>query len=325
MRGKGRAVGTAVLLLLLASAASRAGGQTVMGRWLIQPAFAMERTGTAAEEVARESAFYFLVPGERAYNRETGMYVHYIDKGMKQSYASSVPNGMITNDIVSVEMNEGSTWKLFRDGAELVSPDLLVIGEPGSYVLEVTDGSGINTSRLSFRILTGMTNAVDTVRLPEGFTFEDVLFNGKGISINSLNEQSLSEDGTYEITFRCSAIDREYRTKIMVDREAPQLALSNVKNGLASGEVSLEDLNPEDKVEITRDGNPYELSFMKTIKEYGYYTVRVTDPAGNSSLYEFTIQIYLTISSLTAILMVAGVIAGIIWYAVHVRNHLRVR
>lgn len=283
--------------------------------------------GETAEDAGAQGAtspVVMLEPGKSGHDRNSGKFVNYVGENMEFSYYTNVPNGIITNNSVSIELAEGSDWTLYKDGEQVTDASIGFIEDQGAYTLSVQNSSGAQSS-FSFSIIHSVTNQLNTFDVPAGFQLTDVTLDGEGITLNSLNRQNLIKDGRYVVSFTCQDIGVSYTTTVLLDREPPHLALSNVKDGVASGEVSLEDLSPDDTLEVTLNGEPYEVSFMRKLTEHGNYHVKVTDPAGNSVTYVFTIQMYLTISSVMVFILVGLLIALLIAYGIHVRKHVRIR
>lgn len=270
------------------------------------------------------SPVVMLEQGKSGYDRGAGKFINYVGKDMAFFFYSNVPNGIITNDPVNIDLTEGNDWTLYKDGEPMEAASLRGIEGQGAYVLSVQDRTG-GQSNFTFCIVHSVTNQLNTFDVPPGFHLTDVTLDGKGITINSLNRQNLVQDGKYTASFACDEIGSSYTTTVTVDRTPPSLALANVKDGTATGEVSLEDVSPEDKLEVTLNGKPYQVSFMRKLTEHGDYKVTVTDPAGNSVSYVFTIRVYLTISSVMVFVLAGLLCAALIVYGIGVRRHVRIR
>ena len=217
------------------------------------------------------------------------------------------------------------TATLFREGDPVENGDLTAITEPGSYLLEVRSGGADGSVSFSFRILGEMTNALNELTLPAGFSFDYVNLNGEGMTPEYSNYLELLEDGEYEIRWSCPDIGRSYDLSFTLDRVAPTLELPEVADGEANSEVTLADLESGAYIILERDGESSTITSPDTvIREAGSYRLTVYDQAGNSTVYEFTIHVYLNLSAVAAIAMALAGLAALWGYSRYIRKHPRV-
>ena len=67
-----------------------------------------------------------------------------------------------------------------------------------------------------------------------------------------------------------------------------------------------------------------QLKAKEKLTRSGKYTVTITDPAGNSSVYNFIIMVYFNGGSIIFLILIVVVIVGIIAYVLISRKRLRV-
>ena len=214
---------------------------------------------------------------------------------------SSVVDGMVVQDVVRLEPDEGLNLTLYKDGTVMEDVDLTHINETGDYVAQVTTGSGQTQRVLSFTIVGNATGRLTGYTMPSGFT----------------------EEGLYEVTYRCPRNGLDYKLNVLIDFTPPVLALEAVENGRARGPVSLEDL--EEGAYISVYYNDKQIPYQQVLEDSGDYHVLVMDQAGNLSEYYFTILIYFDLNSLVFMAMVVGVLAAVGIYLWLSRKRLKIR
>ena len=254
------------------------------------------------------------------YDRDRSMFVHVLAADGSKIY-SSVAYGMVTTDPVCIEIPAGVNAALYYNGREVSEPDYSSLRTPGSYLLSVDNGA-TRIQPFKFTIVNGVTGTVNEYRMPSGFAVTEVLRNGESVPI-TVDAVDLSEEGDYQITYYCQPTALPYYLNVGIDHTPPTLALEAVKDGVARGPVSLEDIESGDRVYITLDGEP--IGYSEKLTQSGSYVVNLQDEAGNVTTYKFVIQVYFNFNSLVffAIIMIAlGVVLFCIFRA---RKHLRVR
>ena len=70
-----------------------------------------------------------------SYEAESGLFVFPIDDQKDVFVKSSVADGMVTNNVVSIEFSMAKEYSLIRNGVEVQNADLSSINETGNYVL----------------------------------------------------------------------------------------------------------------------------------------------------------------------------------------------
>lgn len=234
---------------------------------------------------------------------------------------STVADGMYVNADAVIEAGKGLSVKLYRNGHE-DSQQLNNITLPGSYVLMISPSTGGDTHTMSFRIIDEYTNA-QGFNAPDGFVITSVKKDQKretGIT----DYISLSDEGTYSVSYMCEASKLVYTFHATVDHTAPTLALEAVdEEGYAYGEVDLSDLEEGAVMYIDQDGK--RISPVKVLRVPGRYEISVQDPAGNTSHYSFTIRMYFTHGLWVVLFILLAALTGLGIYVYMARKNLQVR
>lgn len=242
-------------------------------------------------------------------------------------YSSNIPKGALlpTDTTVCIQIPGGLTPALYRNGAVVENADLTKITEPGFYVLQLSGTNLYDNEQFNFTIVPSVTNGVNELYLPDGFSFEYIKKDGKDQFHDYANYHEFLEDGQYQLCWKNDSIDLKYTVKFTLDRQAPTLALPEVENGKANSPVSLTDLEPGCYIVLERDGETTTLKGNQNVlKDTGTYNLTVYDLAGNSTKYQFTIQLYLNISAVFVIILLVAIMVGILIYCYRVRKNTRV-
>ena len=269
-------------------------------------------TGEAMNESMADNTTIRINP-ECSYDSSTDQYVINIDNIQVKS---SVADGMIINNVVSIETDSLTEISLYKDGKIAEIMDLSQIDELGNYVL-LYGGKHV----LEFTIV-GEYITLDYFYTPEGFYVKDVLIDGEPAEYD-YNVVPMTTEGVYEVTYVCEATNRTYLFRTCVDRTAPVLTLDELdKKGRAKGPVDLTDREIGSYVKVVLDGK--EVEEQDVLTKSGKYTVTIYDLAGNSTTYNFTIMLYFNMSSTVFMLLILAVVIGVVAYIVVSAKLLRV-
>lgn len=242
-------------------------------------------------------------------------------------YSSNIPNGAVVaaDTVVSIYLPGGIVGTLYRDGAAVSNPDLTAIRETGSYVLQLSGNGFYDKDQFTFVILPTQTNKLNNLRLPAGFSFDYILKDGKQIDLAYSNYYEFKEDGQYQLCWKNYTLNQGYTVKFTLDRQAPTLALPEVKDGKANSAVSLSDLEENCYIVVEYGGKTETLrGNTHSLKESGNYVLTVYDQTGNFTRYTFTIAFYLNISAVFVVIIVLAILAAILSYCYWVRKKIRV-
>ena len=254
------------------------------------------------------------------YDRNVRAFAHTSGSG---DVISNVASGTITTDTVTLNIPDGMTCILYRDGEAVQDEALPEVKKPGSYVLMQGMNSENDVEIMRFTIVKPVTGKLETFQVPTGFTITSATFNG-GVLAHSAYSVSLAEEGEYQINYRCPAAETSYSFNVTTDHTAPTLLLAEVQeDGRAKGPVSIADLEPGATVGIWLNGK--QMPYAETLTGSGAYRIVVADEAGNMNTYQFVIQVYFNVSSIIFFFIFLALAAGVGIYVLYTRRHLRVR
>lgn len=224
-----------------------------------------------------------------------------------------------------------SDVEVYKDGEKLET-DNLVFEKDGEYTVSVHETFG-RVSEAAFTFVKplpqgtlsgvddgGLTNASVAFNYGDKFTVE-VEKDGLSIEVDSIGELIFTEDGEYTVTviYKSDASStRSYSFKI--DTVPPQLKLSGVEEGgSGSAPVTISGLEAGTSIEVYKNGELVDYVEGEEISETGEYEVRLTDAAGNVSVYSFEIKesvsnvmIFSIAGAIGTVLIVAAVAAVIV-------------
>ncbi len=258
------------------------------------------------------------------YDMKNAVY-RYTCPGCHNTIVSTIADGLLTNSKVSISHEKGEPLKLFRNGEEVDNADLSNISAPGRYSVVVT-GVNVEHSIMSFSIAGKKSSEYTDYRLPSGFDFTEVVYNDEKMELKDLSKVELSEDGKYEIAYRCIATGVRYNLELNVDHTPPQFTLQGVSDYSAGGPVTIVDEDKSDSITVLfNDGGAQKAPSDGVLTAPGRYTVIVTDDAGNTVSEDFEIRFYLNVQGwIFALLLIAAIVAVIVFMKYSKKN-LRVR
>lgn len=253
------------------------------------------------------------------YDRNRLAYVYTVGD---MELATSIVDGMIIRGKATIVPDDTLSVVLYRNGEEVTDENLDSISETGQYVLEATT-NGQSQRIMAFSIVGEYANSVDSYTMPSGFVITGASRNGTEISWQR-NYVDMSTEGEYIVEYTCSRAGMSYQLNIVVDHTAPELNFDGIDaDNCARGPVTL--LDAEEDATITiKHGDDWG-GYQEKLTESGDYQVRITDRAGNSTDYYFTILIYFDSNSFVFIGLILAVIAGTVAYVFLFRKKMRVR
>lgn len=257
------------------------------------------------------------------YNREQDRYI-YIVPGTADRVSSSVMDGMVVQEPVSVEAGAEVKLILRCNGQKMDVDDMSAISDIGDYIVQVKNERGSVENLFSFKIIGESVNSLFEYRLPKNFAITSVLYQDEEIG-SETNNVSFSDEGTYKVEYCCTRTMKRYTLNILVDRTPPVLALEGVENGRISGPVSLADLEPGAFISGTLNGEEIDLTGKQKLTVSGRYVINVSDTAGNSNTYKVTILIYMNTNSYVFLGIILAVIVTVVLYIYISRKKLKVR
>ena len=296
-------------------------GAYAAGEEELDPVTGLPVSDTQSEE---EGSAEQTVQYDYTYDPYTKTYTYSVGTG---SFTANIPDGgaLSEGNSVSISVDGGLTATLYRGGTPIEQTNLGNISDPGSYVLQLAGNSQYDRRQFSFTIVPELTNDFGDFLLPEGFQLTGIWLENEELDHAFANYYEFLDDGSYRVNWRNEELSIGYTLEFTLDRTPPTLALEGVVDGVATGEVSLEDLETGGYIVMETGGETRTIDYLtKSIKDVGDYVLTVYDRAGNSTRYEFTIQLYFNFSAVMAIIMLAAVVAGVVLYSRWVRKHARV-
>ncbi len=207
-----------------------------------------------------------------------------IDKSV--TYSANIGNGLIASESVVIDSGEKLTVTVTKDNQVIDYMFGQSLDEEGSYKVFMKDAYG-NEKSLEFSVVKGVKRTLDYT-LGESVTVLTIDRNGESVLPDG-NRLNFTESGLYTVTAEVDG--NTYSFVLELDSTAPTLELIGVKDGGVSGKsVTLDNLSEQASVEVYKDGELIEYELGSELKEYGEYRVVVTDEAGNTSEYNFTLK-----------------------------------
>lgn len=230
----------------------------------------------------------------------------FVDK--TADYEINTVDGFVSNDDVVIKANEELTISLSKDGETFAYEFGASLTEEGNYIAHISDSYG-NTAEVSFRVLkTTVLN--DFAHDFTGVNIVSSTCNGEACELN------FAADGKYEIT--ATDGEKEYTFTVTLDRVAPEIVLNGAENGgETKSEVVVESISEEADITVYFNGEKIEYRVGASVSELGEYRIVVTDAAGNTREYTFTIVYGLNGGAIALIvifvLLIVGIILGIVF------------
>ena len=259
-----------------------------------------------------------------AYDPLTRDFVFTTEDG-SSSLHCSVLSGMVVSSPVSVS---GGGVFLYRNGKEYEG-SLDPVSDAGEYVVMINTGER-NERMLTFTIVGNTTNTVHTYKLPTGMIVNEVYFNGEAQEDFDYTSVPMEKEGAYRVISECIASGTVYTLETTVDRTAPELQFEGRadKRGRFGSAVTITGLNNGEKVNVTRDGETFEVEkesdgSIKLVNS-GVYNIVAYDEAGNLSEYSILIMAYLNASGIAFVVLLILTIAAVVIYIIVKRRKLRI-
>lgn len=270
-----------------------------------------------------ESVFLFTIENEYEefadmFHSDIGIYdvkeaeIHYIsDKELYEytlsngfSMTMSTPNGGLSSEPVeiifsrvqgnAVVYKNGEEYELVKEAS-----NRLYFTEPGLYEIHMKcfpddySNKDINIYNyvVSFQILKNGSTSMRVLNSPMGYEIAFLKHENTPVELSSKTTAFLLEDGEYYVRFQ--SVDGtipNYSFNFVKDSKRPKLNFFDHNiNVRLEPPVSFEPMEENCTIELYYEGKPvneYELP----LAQGGFYTVKVTDQAGNFREYDFYIK-----------------------------------
>ena len=255
------------------------------------------------------------------YSKDKDLYVYIVPEVDNAEISCTVADKMIVNGPVRVSFNLIYPVIMYKDGYIITPDDWENITEPGNYIVKII-GGGMNYNIISFTIVGDYTNLTRYV-LPNNCEMVLCMLDDEEISTD-FGVVDFTKEGRYYVEYSNTKSLQNHDFTTCVDHTAPLLRLDGVVDGIAKRAVSLADANPEDELIITLDGATY-IPSGSSLGEVGNYYIRVTDPAGNSTEYNFKIVVSFDVYTILFLVVFTILVAVLITYLMIGRKTIKVR
>ena len=280
-------------------------------------------TGAPAQGTTSSEIQAVMLPDGSIYDRPTHMFV-YTPPNSDGTISCSVASGMITTQTVQMTASEGVSAKLYLNGKEVTDADFSKIETPGKYSVTCTNRDG-EQQVLTFTIVAEKTGKISNYTMPSGFTVQSVTAGNGSTPVLNQRNVDLSQDGAYNVTYRCEATGIDYNLIVEIDHTPPAVTFEGLKDGIARGPVTMTGLEEGDTVNVQIDGDPASAPSDGIFRSVGKYKVTVVDDAGNSVTENFQIRLYSNLQGILFGILTVAVIAAAGIYMYISRKKLRVR
>ena len=169
------------------------------------------------------------IAGNTYYDTVEKSFLYYVNASASQAVRSNIADGMITEQTVSISSDAGVALEVYLNGERLQSISGGTFQTSGEYVVMYVGGT-VPERLFSFTIVPKLCNSVTGYVLPNGFEFTEATLNGEPISFEN-NYIKFSEEGNYDIHYRCIKTNVSYQLLLTTDFTGPVLSLDNVKEG----------------------------------------------------------------------------------------------
>ena len=272
-----------------------------------------------AETVVQEAS----VSDSSSYDYASKMFRFPVE-GTSDSVYASVAANMVTTQAVTIQADAQVDVALYRNGERLDTDFSEPVKVPGKYdlIVEQVDNE---FQLFSFTIVGEKTGLLNNYQMPSGFYLTELILDDEPQQILQAGIVDLTAEGTYEITYKCSATNADYHLDIVVDHTPPEIVCEGITNGYASGPVTVTGIEKTDTVSLLFNGESVKLPANDTLVSPGNYQLTVTDDAGNAVQQDFTIRMYLNSQGLIFSIIALVLVAALVIYVYVIRKRLRVQ
>ncbi len=280
-------------------------------------------TGSPMEESETTQIQKVKLPDGSIYDREAHTF-SYTVTDYQEEVSSSVANGMVVTESVSLGVPTDMEATLYCGGEAVTEVDYANIQEPGSYSLVV---KGVDTDKqvLAFDIVNKKTGKLTSYTLPDGFVLQTVKIDDVLQAPNYSRIIDMQKEGAYSISYRCTSTGINYSLNVEIDHTLPEVQFDGLNGNIANGPVTVVGMQDGDRLKVLYNGEEVKAPSSGVFKAVGNYVVTVYDDADNSVTKEFTIRMYLNLQGgiFVGLAIAVFIAAGVYMYVS--RKKLRVR
>lgn len=277
------------------------------------------RAGNAMSE---EEEQYVLSKGELAYDRTNREYLIFCgDRTMSCNYPA---NAIVSaGSTIRYSKSKGLVVTIYKDGE--VVDDSGEFHAPGTYTLHLSNTEDRTERSISFIILKESVSELQEFTVPEGFDLKSCSIDGEEQTLQYKGKIDLVREGFYRAEWSNERIRQYFVTEFRLDLTPPSLELPQIKNGIAKEPVTFTDLEEGAVVYWKKGDKKGQITDPNdTLEDAGSYVLTVRDAAGNETVYEFEINLYLDRSAGIVIAMLLSLPVGLFLYCRWLRKNMRV-
>lgn len=251
------------------------------------------------------------------------------------SFTSTVPNGMITEQTVRVELPDGAIGTVEKDNEEVSLMADGIFLEPGSYRLKLvfyqsqsaeTEEYHIYEVIHEFTIIEEKNGSLACVDAPDQFEISEVIKDG--IKQNNPDPQSyvFDGDGVYEVRYQDIKTGTiQLKTSFNRDTTPPSLIFSkDITQKSVTAPLEFTTTEPDCTVMAFYNGNRSQV-FTNTLTAPGVYELDVYDTAGNRNSYHVTIRKTYKLIDTPLIILALIFLIGLGGNLLFLRRNMRVK
>jgi len=242
---------------------------------------------------------------------------HFIFSSAGYSCTSNVCDGEYTVDEVTLNSNQDAGFIVYKNGDRTAVSGNTYLDEPGKYALRDAEDNLV----MEFTILSKLLNDTYLYEIPSVYRVSSVRINGDVVPSGGSSVE-FNDEGKYEVTLYNKITERSKVLEFTVDRTAPELEIIGVKDGEAWQAVSFGEKEEGSVIDIYRDG--VQIDPAEEYKIAGSYQVVYSDAAGNTSIYNFIIHVFLDVSAWFAVGFIGALIIAALVYMMYWRKNTRV-
>ncbi len=271
------------------------------------------------------------VPPEIGWDQQNKRYSYRFPNGV--AFYATVPNGAVTAQAFRMFFPEEISANLLFNGSGIAYQSGDELSTPGVYcfrilVLPRLTGEQYQIDTYScnyFVYIAGkLERGLRIVSPPESFTLAKASLNGSELKPDGNGAVVLHRDGHYQLEFAGPQGVAGYRTEFLLDTTPPLLSFTNdAGSGFSNGAACYEKRDESDHVSVQRNGSPYPERGL--LGDNGFYTLTVSDTAGNSRQYTVRVE-HVSAHKVDVPILILAVLALAAFggYLLYVRRHARV-
>lgn len=241
-------------------------------------------------------------------------------------FYSSVPNGMITNNAVTLIPDLKMEFSIQKNGEPFTADSGYEFTEPGSYRVQIkepgTEFAVVYQEETSpefyFRIIDGAVADMLFFNRPLQLTFQSVLRDGERMETAD-SYFLMEQDGVYEISMEGGG--RSLEVSIVKDTKAPGFSV-DVGKGKASITYGSDDIA---EVLLIKNGKNVQSGMVHELSGKGEYRLEVYDRAGNVSIRTFYLPFAMNVAAVIACILAVLSAAGIAFFLIKTKGSFTVK